>query len=233
MELIKISSLCECVKAKKENLNAVYLAGGTEVLRLNSSIKADSVIPVSSLIEKKIEAKGDEIFISSSVTFSDLLDSSIVPVALKEACAYLSSRAIKNAATIGGNIASKRFDSYLIPTLLAYDAKLVVFSNEEKVCELKKFITKNGCNCVIVGILINPLIKVVNKRESLTSSTHAAVTSALSEKGYFTAVSGGGIFMSLDEALGATIKDDITGSGDYKKYLISENYEILKEALNG
>ena len=233
MELIKKSSLADCVKAKKDNPNAVYLAGGTEVLRLNSSIKADSVIPVSSIIEKKIEARGDEIFISSSVTFSDLLDSPIVPLALKNACSYLSSRAIKNAATIGGNIAAKRFDSYLIPTLLAYDAKLVVFSNEEKICELKKYVKKDGCNCLIVGILINPLIKVVNKRESLTSSTHGAVTSALSENGYFVAVSSGGIFMTLDEALGATINDDITGSGEYKKYLIKENYEILKEALNG
>ena len=185
MELIKKSSLCECVKAKKENLNAIYLAGGTEALRLNSPVKGDSVIPISSLIEKKIEAKGDDIFISSTVTFSELLASSIVPKSLKEACKYLSSRALKNAATIGGNIASLRFDSYLIPTLLAYDAKLVVFSSEEKVCSLKKYVEKGSCSCLIVGILINPLVKVVNKRESLTSSTHAAVTSALSENGYF------------------------------------------------
>lgn len=233
MELIKKSSLCECVKEKKENLNAIYLAGGTEALRLNSPVKGDSVIPISSLIEKKIEAKGDDIFISSTVTFSELLASSIVPKPLKEACKYLSSRALKNAATIGGNIASLRFDSYLIPTLLAYDAKLVVFSSEEKVCSLKKYVEKGSCSCLIVGILINPLVKVVNKRESLTSSTHAAVTSALSENGYFCAVSNSGIFFSLEQAMSSDIKSDITGSSEYKKYLIKENYEILKEALNG
>ena len=233
MELIKSSSLCECVKAKKECSQAVYLSGGTEVLRLSSSVKADAVIPVSSLIEKKIEVRGDEIFISSNMTFSELIDSEIVPSALKDACKYLASRALKNAATIGGNIAAKRCDSFLIPTLLAYDAKLVVFSGEEKICPLKKYVTKGGCNCIIVGILINPLIKVANKRESLTSSTHAAVTSAMSEKGYFAAVSGGAIYSSLEDALAGEIKADITGSVEYKKYLIKENYNILKEALNG
>ena len=62
---------------------------------------------------------------------------------------------------------------------------------------------------------------------------NAAVTSAMSEKGYFAAVSGGAIYSSLEDALAGEIKADITGSVEYKKYLIKENYNILKEALNG
>ena len=55
----------------------------------------------------------------------------------------------------------------------------------------------------------------------------------MSEKGYFTAVSGGEIYSSLEDALAGDIKSDITGSVEYKTYLIKENYNILKEALNG
>ena len=113
--------------------------------------------------------------------------------------------------------------------------EIVTFKDNNDVIldALKKYVEKGSCSCLIVGILINPLVKVVNKRESLTSSTHAAVTSALSENGYFCAVSNSGIFFSLEQAMSSDIKSDITGSSEYKKYLIKENYEILKEALNG
>ncbi len=231
MEKVMASTLAECAMKKKELPSAAYIAGGTEDLRLKQDAPS-AVIPLAGLIERKAEVRGDEVFLSSALTFSDLEASAIVPEPLKAAVRKMASRALKNAATLGGNIAAKRCDSYLIPALLAYGARLVIFSDKEKVCDLAKYVTKS-CDCIILGVLLDPRVKVVTKRESLTSSSHAAVTSALSEKGYFTAVSGGGIFSSLEEALSADIKDDITGSASYKKYLVKENHEILKEALNG
>ena len=231
MEKVTCTTLSECSMKKKALPSAQYLAGGTEDLRLKQNAP-DAVIPLAGLIERKAEVRGEEVFLSSALTFSDLESSALVPLPLKEAAGKMASRALKNAATLGGNIASKRCDSYLIPALLAYGAKLVIYGDKEKVCDLKKYVTQS-CDCIILGVLIDPRVKVVTKRESLTSSSHAAVTSALSDKGYFTAVSGGGIFTSLEEALSADIKDDITGSASYKKYLVKENHEILKEALNG
>ena len=231
MEKVTAATLSECFLKKKELPSARYIAGGTEDLRLKAE-RPSAVIPLTGLIERKAELRGEEVFLSSALTFSDLESSPIVPAPLKEAAGKMASRALKNAATLGGNIASRRADSYLIPVLLAYGAKLVVFSDREKTCELSKYVNRS-CDCIILGVLIDPLVKVVTRRESLTSSSHAAVTSALSGKGYFTAVSGGSIYSSAEEALSADIKDDITGSAAYKKYLVKENYEILKEALNG
>ena len=73
---------------------------------------------------------------------------------------------------------------------------------------------------------------VSSARFSRTAASHSAVNMALSKRGLFSAVKGGGIFFSLEEALGADIADDITGSAQYKKYLIRTEKERLEEVLN-
>ena len=57
-------------------------------------------------------------------TFQEALGSDLVPAYLKEALRYMASRTKRDMATIGGNVALMRDDSYLAATLIAAHAKL-------------------------------------------------------------------------------------------------------------
>ena len=62
--------------------------------------------------------------IGSMTTFQEALGSDLVPAYLKEALRYMASRTKRDMATIGGNVALMRDDSYLAATLIAAHAKL-------------------------------------------------------------------------------------------------------------
>ena len=62
--------------------------------------------------------------IGALTTLQELADDSRLPRALRQAAGFIPSRSVRNMATLGGNIAAAQPDSYLIPVLLALDARL-------------------------------------------------------------------------------------------------------------
>ena len=56
------------------------------------------------------------------MTLQTLADDPTIPPALRAAAAFIPTRSVRNIATIGGNVAARRPDSYLIPALIALDA---------------------------------------------------------------------------------------------------------------
>ena len=156
--------------------------------------------------------------------FTAIVKSEVVPEALKEACKTLSSLALRNASTIAGDIALLSDDSYLIPLLLAYDAKLEVFNERDDVMTLDEYIKLNNKKLIIKTIIINPKYNVVGKRISRTSSTKAIVTAArnLDTNKYCVSISSSGFFPSLEELSLDKINSDIYGEKEYKLYLAKE-----------
>ena len=185
--LIIATSTQEALKAKSEKTSknkTAFLAGGTEINRLGSTIEANTLISIGRLKELDgITKEGDTVIIGSMCTFQDLIDSDIVPEYLKEACRFMGSRTKRNMATIGGNVALRRTDSYLYATLLACAAKLELQAEDGSVqtkcvcCYLKRY--DEFKDMLITKIMVPTNATVASKRYSNTVQSHAVLTVAM------------------------------------------------------
>ena len=209
-ELVRVDSLMDAV-----GRDGLFLSGGTEILRLNTEVDKNSpLIDILPLLSDEIRKEGDSVLIGASATFALLLSSPVVPDYMKEALCYMPSPQLRNQATIGGNIASWRDDSFLIPTLSASGAELTVVSSdgEKERMSIEDYGVKRS---LILSVSIPASAEVRNFRESLTSHSHAVVTASFGE-GECYAVKGSGIFFSYEEL---KFNDDMFGSASYKSYL--------------
>ncbi len=122
-------SAAEAVSLK--DAGSVFLAGGTEINRLGSTITAGHLISIKRVEElKEIKESVGLVSIGAGCTFSEVLASDLVPAYMKEACRFMASQTKRNMATIGGCAALLRSDSYIIPTLMAAKAKLELLEKE-------------------------------------------------------------------------------------------------------
>ncbi len=182
----------EAVNAK--DFESVYLAGGTEINRLGSSVSGNSYISIrrTPSLHGIIETDGT-VTIGSACTFQELVDSDLTPAYLKEALLFLASRTRRNMSTIGGNIALCRDDSFVIPTLIAADATLELLTKEgSSSVTIKDYVSSkaNGCSesksksdipedALIVNIKVPAHANVVSKRYANTAQSHARLTVAM------------------------------------------------------
>ena len=212
----------EAVMLRKENAaTAVYLAGGTDDLRLGGAAEGKDLIDINHLGMDKIEIKGEKLCIGSRCTLQEIAESELVPSFIREAARFCSSFARRNAATIGGNLGLRRDDSYLAAALTAADAVLLRMTphgeNEKKIGEY----LQSSCKALIMAVVIDKNRIGCVKRFGNTAASHAAVIAAESEGIYALSVHGSGLAFgdspAIAEAL--TYTDDITGSAEYKKYL--------------
>ena len=214
----------EAVNLHHEIENSVYLAGGTEIMRLGSSIPSDvSLIDITKLPLKGIREDEGNIVIGALTTLEEIASSELVPQFIRDAALFDASLQLRNAATIGGNFALRRFDSYLIPALLVAEAGMTVMCTkglkEKSVAEVFE---KKDCKALFMSFIIEKKRIGEVKRIARAAHAHAAVTAAKSEGVYAYAVSGSGIaYGGSDAWKSIPFKDDLTGSAEYKKYLAS------------
>lgn len=178
---------------KAFNASASYMAGGTEVNRLGSSVEGETLISIRRIPAlKTVEAADGRIRIGACCTFQELEDNELIPDYLKEALLFMASRTRRNMATIGGNIALCRDDSFLIPTLTAAGAELELLSEEGiSIVTLGDYISSAASGCsseepaavprtaLITRILLPAEAVVVSKRHANTAHSHARLTVAL------------------------------------------------------
>ena len=143
-EVFKPASFEEAVKLKDSDI--YYLSGGTQInwtpardeRKLKGKPAIEKVILLSGLLSSDIKKEGSALFIGAGATLQELIDTPAVPDALKKAAGYIASRNIRNMATLGGNIAANRADSYIIPCLIALKAD-VETSDDGIIC-VEKYI---------------------------------------------------------------------------------------------
>lgn len=261
-KLLMAKSPQEAISSK--TAAAAFLAGGTEVNRLGSDIaaKADTLISLKKCAGlDRIESDGKNVRIGAMCTFQQIAESEKAPGYMKEAVMFMASRTKRNMATIGGNIAALRSDSYLLPVLFAVCARLEVLTADGKdnICiDSFKESAEAGKDMLITEVIIPAGIRVVSKRYSNTAQSHAVLTMSAALTGKGVAVAGAikncGIvrFREFEEKIrnnpslseeeiiemvrnGSKLRigDDMFGSEEYKRYLIGVTAYDLCRKLTG
>lgn len=127
-------SLSELWREMDHRPEALIYAGGTDLLvRLPKEPEKDQgLICLERLQElKRIEQRGEEIFIGAGCTHAQLLNSSLVVkrlTILAQALRVLGSPLIRNAGTIGGNLATASPAGDTLPPLYALGASIEMVS---------------------------------------------------------------------------------------------------------
>ena len=190
-KLVTAKTIQDAIAAKDGN--SAFLAGGTEVNRLDSSVKADTLISIRTIDElKQVKEKGEYICIGALTTFQEAVENELIPDWFRQACLFMASRTKRNMATIGGNIATARTDSYIIPTLIAAGAKLTLSrSDGDKVCTVLEYIGGSDCKGA-AGPCCDALITHIclpkdpgflkSVRIANTAQSHAVLTVAFAAK---------------------------------------------------
>ncbi len=170
-EYFKPESLKEALNlAAKYQEKGRCLAGGTDlVVKIHDEIEFPAaVIDLKGINElKKLELKDGKLFIGSLVTFTELIDS---PVArekfplLVEASETVASGAVRNSATLAGNICSAVPSLDSGTPLLVYQAEVLVKSKDgERAIPIGEWFTGPKKNAlkpgeIVVGVTV-PEIK--------------------------------------------------------------------------
>lgn len=122
--------LQDALRLKRElGDGARFLAGGTELNAPWSAEDPEHLISLRALGLTRIVEAPEALCIGACVTFQDLVDSPLVPAALKKAALHMANRNVRNMATVGGHIAVHKSCADLIPALIAFHA-FVVVSNQ-------------------------------------------------------------------------------------------------------
>ena len=214
----------EAVTLRKENADtAVYLAGGTDDLRLGGSAEGKDLIDINGLDEAydTITVKDGKVWIGARCTLQQVLECELVPAFIREAAGFCASFVRRNSATIGGNVALRREDSYMAAALTAADAVLdSVTPHGEEMKPIGEYL-QCACKRFIRYIVVDQDRVGRVKRFGNTSAGHAALIAAESNGIYALSVSGTPFTYGNTPELFKTMSftDDITGSAEYKKYL--------------
>ncbi len=244
-EVFKPASVEEAVKLKSSDV--YYLSGGTQInwtpameerKKLGQS-QIEKVIILKDILSTEIKKEGSALSIGAGVTLQELIDSSLVPDALKKASKYIASRNIRNMATIGGNIAANRADSNVIPCLIALKADVETV-NEGIMC-VEKYVREEKSG-LIKRVILPPtngvcVVDAVYKSSGSYPSVTTAVMVSRQEvvivvgcvskhvvqlkKLGQSVLNGSLIGSDLASAVEAEVSpaSDLLGSAKYKKYL--------------
>lgn len=211
----------QAVLLRKEHENSVYLAGGTDDLRLGSEAQGKDLIDLSTLGLDTITEKNEKIYIGACCTLQQLIDCSLIPDFIKQAAGFCASYVRRCSATVGGNLGLRRQDSYLAAAFTAADAVLLCATpHGDREKAIGEYL-QSDCRCLICTVVIAKNRKGTVQRFGNTSSSHAAVIAAESEGIFALSVSGSKFAYAnhADLADSMTFADDLTGSAAYKKYL--------------
>lgn len=226
----------EAVMMRIENENSRYLAGGTDDLRLNGGCSKDTIlIDVNPLLEKGVSDVGDGIIkIGALTTFNEMIDSALVPDVIKRACLYNASFVKRNSSTVGGNIALRRDDSYLLALFVSLGVTFssVTKHSENDMKSVEEY-AKGHCKRLIDYFLVDTKRRAWVKRFGLSSTTHASLIAAVCDDRYYAlSVKGSPLVSgeSPDIWKEAVYTSDITGSAEYKEYLAKTVFTLRRDS---
>ena len=202
-----------------------YLLGGTYVLSIGQAY--DDLIDLNGFIPSGISDEGDRIVIGAGARLEDIVLSPAVPGILRSAASGCPSLQQRNMATIGGNAASCRADGYMTAALLAVDAHVLLYDGDSTVdMPYRVYAEKHSPEWIILSVSVSRSKDGTVKRISRASHMHAAVTAAVCGDTYaYTASPSSIMYGNRDCYKDMELESDLTGSAEYKRYLLSVIFE--------
>jgi CO/xanthine dehydrogenase FAD-binding subunit len=115
-----------------ERPEAEIINGGTDLMvEINFGRKRpDAIIAIDRLAELRRLSVNGQVTMGAGVTFTTMLEGDCGSVALTEAARTVGSPQIRNAATIGGNVATSSPAGDALPVLMALDAYVELRSKD-------------------------------------------------------------------------------------------------------
>ena len=220
----------EAYGIRKECRASSYLLGGTYVLSIGH--EREDLIDLNGFITSGISEEGDSIIIGAGAKLEDVSASSAVPPIIRKAAAGCPSLQQRNMATIGGNAALCLADGYMTAALLAADAHVLLYDGDSTVnMPYRVYAEKHSPEWIILSLSIAGSKDGSVKRISRASHMHAAVTAAVCGDSYaYTASPSSIMYGNRDCYKDMDLDSDLTGSAEYKRYLLSV---IFKEDRDG
>lgn len=218
------STALEAVMTRKEIPCSVYLAGGTEDLRLGGQGEGKELIDINGLVSSDIVKRDDGMIeIGALATLQDLIESDLIPECVKKGARLCASFEKRNSATVGGNIASRRDDSYLGALFCVLDVVMHTITPHGEEDKKVSDYFPTGCRRLILSFVLDPKKEAFIKRFGNTSSSHATLIAAQCEDRFALSVKGSKMVMGSSPEIYKDVKyvSDIAGSAEYKKYLAS------------
>jgi CO/xanthine dehydrogenase FAD-binding subunit len=155
------NNLNEALKLLAEKPKATIVAGGTDVMiwLKNKKLQTDFILDVSNINElKKIDNDNGKLFIGASLTIADIIRLSKIlniPQGFVKACEVLGSPAVRNIATVGGNLGTSSPAGDISTALLGLRAEVVIKrASQTLVVPLNQFFLGPGKNILASGDLI-------------------------------------------------------------------------------
>lgn len=160
----KPKSLIEALEAMAFTEHIVF-AGGTDLMVKRKQWAGllpsfdKPVIFISDLNElKQIRSEDESLYIGAACTFASLIDSSMIPDFYKEVFMQIASPAVRNMATIGGNICNSSPAGDSLTLLYALDAALIIESSCRRTEKpIADFITGPGRNTLTSSELVTAI----------------------------------------------------------------------------
>ncbi len=239
----------EAVKMKKDNPGALYLGGGCWINNGGRDGRGESLISLEALKLKACEEKDGTYALGAGLTFQELADWKDCCPPLKEALMFMTSRNLRNQATLGGDLAVGPEKSCLLPLLLALNAELETGEGQSMALEeyFKQY-PKEGQGPLILNVRFSPEKGRAGVRQIRKSAGGLVVLSAAvwldgspeapkaarvfvsgtaegiqRLKEAEEALSSGGSFSEedLEKAVARTVnmEGDLKGSKEYKSYV--------------
>jgi CO/xanthine dehydrogenase FAD-binding subunit len=151
MEAYRPVSFREALRIRSQT-GALPFAGGTDLMvsgKRRSGLAprfASPVLFISHLEElKAVEHTASHLRIGAAASLASLLEHEALPAIMRPAIAGMASCAIRNLATVGGNICNASPAGDTLPALYVLDAEVILESEgEERRLRLDEFITGPG-----------------------------------------------------------------------------------------
>jgi len=139
-EILRPPTLSEAVRLlRRPNVKTAVLAGGTTLVP-QARRDVQALVDLRDLKLAYIKREGNALRIGATTTLEEIAMSPDVPPVLAQAAHVSAPINVRNAATIGGEIASAGFNSPLPVVLLALDAVVVIYAPEARQSPIASFL---------------------------------------------------------------------------------------------
>jgi probable selenate reductase FAD-binding subunit len=171
---------------QRQDTGGVFLAGGTE-LNFRGAPRVETVVSLDGLDSRFVQAEDGAVLLGHGITLQQIADSTVLRAKglgmLCEAARAVGSRAIRCQATLGGNIATNKSCSDLLPALMVLGATVLLLTPRgEREALLEAYVAAPDREALVTAVRVprpGPTARFGRQRFSRTVNDLATINVAL------------------------------------------------------